>query len=135
MATILAHITIKAGAEARFEALAKELHRSTHATEHGVRAYGYWRGSDPRTYYTLLSFDDFPTFIAHQTSPHHELASPALGEVIEAMRLEWVDPIEGASTFVPTVAAPVADDADELTQRYAKRFAAQIAQWWMPFRT
>lgn len=135
MATILAHITVKAGTEARFEAIAKELHRATHATEHGVRAYGYWRGTDTRTYYTLLSFDDFPTFIAHQTSPHHEAASPDLRDVIESMRLEWVDPIDGASTFVSTVAMPVADDADELTKRYAKRFAAQIAEWWGPMRS
>ena len=25
-------------------------------------------------------------------------------------------------------------DADELTQRYAVRFAAEIAEWWLPLR-
>ena len=134
MATILAHITVKEGSEARFETLARELFVGTHTTETGVRAYEYWRGASPRTYYTLLSFDDFPTFIAHQTSEHHETASADLGAVIEAMKLEWVDPIAGASKFVPTEAKAVSTDADELTVRYAQRFAAQIADWWLTQR-
>jgi quinol monooxygenase YgiN len=134
LATILAHITIRAGEEARFEAIARELHQSTHAHETGVRAYGYWRGAEPRTYYTLLAFDDFRSFIVHQTSPHHETASPDLGKVIEGMKLEWVDPIQGASTLPPTAPQDMPADADELTTKYAQRFAAQIAQWWAPLR-
>lgn len=134
MATVLAHITIRPGGEERFEEIAKALHQSTHATEEGVRAYGYWRGAEPRHYYTLLSFTDFLTFIAHQTSPHHEDASPALGSVIEAIDLEWVDPIDGASTFGPTNLQAVPDDADELTKKYAQRFAAKVADWWLPLR-
>ena len=134
MATILAHLTIRPGGEERFEEIAKALHQSTHATEHGVRAYGYWRGAEPRHYYTLLSFTDFLTFIAHQTSEHHESASPALGSVFEAIKLEWVDPIQGASTLGPTNLQAAPDDADELTKRYAQRFAAQIADWWLPLR-
>jgi quinol monooxygenase YgiN len=134
LATILAHITIRAGEEARFEAIARELHQSTHAHETGVRAYGYWRGAEPRTYYTLLAFDDFRSFIVHQTSPHHETASPDLGKVIEGMKLEWVDPIQGASTLPPTAPQDMPADADELMTKYAQRFAAQIAQWWAPLR-
>ncbi len=134
MATILAHITVREGAETTFEAVARELFVGTHALETGVRAYEYWRGSEPRTYYTLLSFDDFPTFISHQTSEHHETASPQLGAVIESMRLEWVDPIEGASKFVTTEMKNVAPGADELTVRYSKRFAAEIADWWLTVR-
>jgi quinol monooxygenase YgiN len=134
MATILAHITIREGSEERFEALAKTLHQSTHAHETGVRAYGYWRGADPRTYYTLLAFDDFRSFIAHQTSPHHETAAPELGSVIEAMRLEWVDPIQGASTLRPTNRQDMPAGSDELTTRYAARYAAQIADWWQSLR-
>ncbi len=135
MATILAHITIRPGAEARFEEIARSLHRATHATEVGVRAYGYWRGASPRQYYALLSFDDFLTFIAHQTSDHHELASPALGSVMEAIRLEWVDPVQGASTLVPTLPQTAPENADELTKKYAVRFAAEIADWWLPLRS
>lgn len=134
MATILAHITVRAGSEAQFEALARELFVGTHTTETGVRAYDYWRGATPRTYYTLLSFEDFPTFIAHQTSGHHEAASPELGAVVETMRLEWVDPIAGASKFVPTEDKAIPSGSDELTIRYAKRFAAQVADWWLALR-
>ena len=135
MATILAHITVRAGGEPRFEEIAAVLHQATHANEQGVRAYGYWRGAEPRRYYTLLSFDDFLAFMAHQTSEHHETASAALGPVIEAITLEWVDPIQAASTLAPTNAQAVSDDADELTKKYAIRFAAQIADWWLPLRS
>jgi quinol monooxygenase YgiN len=134
LATILAHITVRAGSEQRFEDLAKALHEATHSNEQGVRAYGYWRGAKPRQYYTLLAFDDFLTFIAHQTSEHHEAASPALGSVIEAIDLEWVDPIQGASTLGPTDGQAVPADADELTKSYAARYAARIADWWLPRR-
>lgn len=134
MATILAHITIRPGGEEHFEEIAKVLHRGTHATEHGMRAYGYWRGAASRHYYALLAFDDFLTFVAHQTSEHHELASSALGAVIEAIHLEWVDPVQGASTFGPTNPQAVPDDADDLTKSYAVRFAAQIPGWWFPLR-
>ena len=130
MATILAHITITAGKEAEFEAVAQKMHAASHATEPHLRAYGYWRGSEPRTFYTLLAFDSFLDFIAHQTSDHHESLSAQITGCIEAMRLEWVDPIQGASTLPPTVSQDAPADADELTARYAKRFAAQIAAWW-----
>jgi quinol monooxygenase YgiN len=134
MATILAHITIRPGCEESFEVVARKLHHETHGTEQGVRAYGYWRGATPSHYYAILSFGDFLTFIAHQTSAHHELASTALGPLIEAIRLEWVDPVVGASTLGPTDRQAVPDDADELTKKYAVRFAAQIADWWLPLR-
>jgi len=130
MATILAHLTVKPGEEQRFEAIARHLYTATHDTETGVRRYEYWRGAEPRSYYTLLAFDDFVTFIGHQTSPHHESASPDLGAVLESIRLEWVDPLEGASPLPRTTSQPMPADADELTQKYARRFAAQIAAWW-----
>ena len=130
MATILAHITVRQGSEAEFEALARTLYERTHATETGVRHYEYWRGATPRTYYTLLSFDDHRAFIAHQTSDHHETASPELGRMIESLRLEWVDPVPGASALSPTQMQPALPDADALTVAYTDRFAAVIADWW-----
>ena len=134
MATLLAHITVRPGAERQFEEIARELYRRTHAEETAVRAYEYWRASEPRSYYTLLSFDDHRAFIAHQTGDHHEEASPRLGEVIERLRLEWVDPIAGASPRPPTEMQPAPDGADDLTARYTDRFAAQIADWWSALR-
>jgi quinol monooxygenase YgiN len=134
MVTILAHITVRAGGEERFEAVARDLYSRTHEDESGVRRYEYWRGAEPRTYYTLLSFDDHRTFIAHQTSPHHEDSSPVLGELIEGMRLEWIDPIAGASELPATDGQLAPPGADELTRRYSERFAADVAEWWRELR-
>ena len=78
MATILAHIHVHEGKEAAFEALAAQLHRDTHRLETGVRRYEYWRGAERGLYYGLLAFDDFHAFLRHQTSEHHEAASPKL---------------------------------------------------------
>ena len=134
MATILAHITVKPGAERRFEQIARELYLATHERETDVHRYEYWRGRDPGSYYTLLSFESFAAFIVHQTSVHHETASPALGEVIESLRLEWVDPITGASPLVPTEGADIGSGGTELQQLYAVRYAAQVAEWWEGLR-
>ena len=49
MTTILAHLRVKPGREARFEEIARELHRGTHAHERGVLRYEYWRGQEPRS--------------------------------------------------------------------------------------
>ena len=51
MATLLAHIRVRPGMEARFEQLATELFQATHANERAVRRYEYFRGTDPGTYY------------------------------------------------------------------------------------
>lgn len=130
MATIIAHIRVKPGSETAFEEIARRLYRATHDSETGVRRYEYWRGAEPRSYYTVLAFEDFPTFIAHQTSEHHESAAAELGAVIESLRLEWVDPVAGASDLPATHGGGIAADADELTERYSRRFAAEIAGWW-----
>jgi len=133
MATILAHIRIREGREESFEALVAELHRET-SREPGMRHYEYWRGATPGLYYCLLAFDDFHAFLAHQTSEHHEAASPKLGELIEKMRLEWVDPVKGASDLPPTEMQPLPADADALAARYHELFAPTLQAWWQPLR-
>ncbi len=130
MATILAHITVKAGEEQRFEALARSLYTDTHALESEVLRYEYWRGAEVGSYYTLLSFTDAAAFWAHQVSDHHEQAADELGEILAAIRLEWVDPLEGASELPRTTAHEVAADADEATRRAARLFAPRLAAWW-----
>ncbi|MGA9278163.1 putative quinol monooxygenase [Ilumatobacter sp.] len=134
MATLLAHITVKPGSEDAFEEIARTLYERTHADEPEVRRYEYWRGSDPRTYYTLLSFDDHHAFIEHQTSDHHETASPAIGASVESLRLEWVDPIADASPLTATDMQPAPDGANELVVTYTDRFAADVAEWWLAQR-
>jgi quinol monooxygenase YgiN len=134
MATLLAHITVKPRAEARFEAIARELFERTHAEEPNVLRYEYWRGADERTYYSLLSFPDHRGFIVHQTSDHHEVASPLIGAVVESIRLEWVDPIAGAGDLPPTDVQSAPEGADELTAKYAEQYAAKVADWWLALR-
>jgi quinol monooxygenase YgiN len=134
VATILAHIQIHPGKEAEFEALASELFEGT-VRESRKRHYEYWRSAEPGLYYCLLAFDDFHAFLAHQTSEHHEKASPQLGEFIEKIRLEWVDPVQGASELPPTEMQALPPDADELTARYHKLFAARLQDWWQPLRS
>jgi hypothetical protein len=50
--------------------------------------------------------------------------------MIESLRLEWVDPVPGASPLVPTQMQSAPPDADELTRAYTQRFAAVVAEWW-----
>jgi len=134
MATILAHIQVKAGSEQDFEATARDLYQAT-ADEPGKRYYEYWRAATPGLYYCLLAFDDFNAFLEHQTSDHHESASPRLGELIEQLRLEWVDPVLGASPLPATDSQPLAGDADELTTQYHELFGVEMQDWWMPLRS
>lgn len=134
MATILAHIKIRDGHEARFEVCAREMFASTHAMESGVRHYEYWRGAEPSTYYTLLAFDDYQSFITHQTSDHHEGAANELRAVIEDIRLEWVDPVGGASPLPATEHQAAAESASNLAKKYTETYKAVIADWWMPVR-
>ncbi len=134
MATILAHIQIHPGRAPDFEALVRDLHRAT-SREPGKRHYEYWRAASPDLYYCLLAFDDFHAFLTHQTSDHHEAASPRLGELIAKMRLEWVDPVQGASDLPPTRMQDLPTDADALTRRYHELFAPKLQDWWLPLRS
>jgi quinol monooxygenase YgiN len=118
MATFLAHITIRPDRERDFEHIVAALHQGTHEREPGVRRYEYWRGAAPRSYYAHASFDDVRAFIEHEASDHHEIALPQLREVIESIRIEWVDPVGGASALGAT------GDGD----------AVDVQPWWLPLR-
>lgn len=135
MATLLVHITVKEGSESAFEDIARDLFSVSHSKEPGLVRYEYWRGTEPRSYYAHLSFRDFSAFIAHQTSDHHESSSPEISRVVESVRLEWVDPISGASPLGSTVAQDLSDSGDALTRRYARVLEARIASWWLPLRS
>jgi hypothetical protein len=128
MATIMAHITVKEGKEACFEEVEGALWRSTHKHEKNVRRYEFFRGAEPRHYYGLLSFDDFVGFLEHQTSPHHEDAG--LGEVLESVRLEWVDPVPSASSLAPTRQQALPAGASELMAKYHAQLTPQVQSWW-----
>lgn len=134
MATILAHIQVHTGREDDFEDVVRGLYART-LEEPGHRHYEYWRGAAPGFYYCLLAFDDFDAFLVHQTSDHHESASPRLGELIREMKLEWVDPVGGASALPPTETRPVPEGADALTRKYHALFGPELQAWWPPRAT
>ncbi len=134
MATILAHIRVREGREAEFEDIARALHAATFEREDAVIHYDYWRGAAASLYYCLLAFDDFNAFIEHQTSEHHEGASPKLAELISDLKLEWVDPVGGASKLAPTRMQDLPKEASELATRYHSIFAATIQDWWTTHR-
>jgi quinol monooxygenase YgiN len=110
--------------------MAAELHRETWAHDTGCLRYEYWRGADRRLYYSLLSFEDHAAFLRHQTSEHHEAASPRIGALCETLKLEWVDPLPDASPLPATEMQPLPDDADEKTALYHGIFAATVQDWW-----
>ena len=133
MATILAHIRVQDGKEAVFEDIASEMYRATHELESGVRRYEYWRGEQPGMYYCLLSFDDFRSFLAHQTSEHHE--APDWTSVLADIRLEWVDPLPRGSDLPATEPQEVEEGASDLVKEYATAYAVKRADWWGPVNT
>ncbi len=132
MATILAHIKIKEGKEARFEELEGELWRDTHENETNVRRYEFWRGAEKGSYYGLLSFNSYNGFIEHQASPHHE--DSGLGEVIEGIQLEWIDPVPSASDLATTDTEPLFEGANDLQKQYHANFQPDVQDWWRALR-
>jgi quinol monooxygenase YgiN len=135
MASILAHIVVHEGKEVAFESLAAKMFAASHETEKHLRAYGYWRAAEPQHYYTLLGFDDYMGFMEHQSSEHHEGEATALRECIASIRLEWLDPVPGASKLRPSNTQPIPSNASPTMQRYARAMPVEIATWWLPLRT
>ena len=135
MATMLIRLKIKPGAEARYEAIQKDLYEKTHRLEKGVLRYEMWRGQETGVYYCILAFPDFNTFMLdHQISAHHEDATPPLMEVIEDESIEWVDPIQGASPLPPTVPQDLPADAPQIARTYAEVFRLTCPAWWASLR-
>ena len=136
MATLLVKLKIKPGMEARYEQIQSDLYQQTHDIEKGVvRRYEAWRGTEERTYYAILSYDDYYTFMRdHQTSSHHELATPPLMEVIEAESIEWVDPLPRASDLPPTTDQELPEEASPLVRRYHEAMGFSVPGWWANVR-
>jgi len=130
MATLLAHIRIKPGCVARFEAIVRDLYAASHASEPALLRYEYWRGEEPGLYYCFESFDDYAGFIAHEVGPHHEEAAQPLMDLVADFRLEWVDPLHGAAPLPETADAPPHADWGERERFYAEMFPHSVAAWW-----
>ena len=135
MATVLITLRIREGMEARYEQIQKDLYEKTHRLEPKVLRYEMWRGREPRSYYCLLSFPDYNTFlIDHQISDHHEEATPPLMEVIEEEGIEWVDPIQGASPLPPTNPQELPAGAPDVARTYDEVLRVLAPEWWASLR-
>jgi len=130
MATLLAHLKIIPGKEAEFETVARMLHAET-VKEPDCTRYEFYRGAEPGHYYCMENFKNFRAFLEHQASPHHEAAP--LGALIDAIRVEWIDPVQGASTFGPTDHQPAPEGATEIYRTYATKYFF-TTKWWDQYR-
>ena len=129
MATLLAHIKIKPGKEDKFEAITADMVKQTLETETGVLRYEYWKGQEENFYYCLLSFDDKWAFYRHQMSPHHE--GHDFADVLADIKLEYVDPVEGAGGDLPETKDPdLPEDADDDLKTAQERYPLDIPGWW-----
>lgn len=129
MTTLLAHIRIKSGKQEKWETIMADMVAQTFATETGVKRYEYWKGQEENFYYCLLSFEDKWAFYRHQMSDHHE--GHDFADVLTDIRLEYVDPVEGADGGLnPTTDPSLPDNAEEDMKTAQERFPIDIAGWW-----
>ena len=128
MTTLLARIRIKPDCEAQWETIMQSMVRQTLASEAGVLRYEYWKGQEPSLWYSLLAFRDKHAFFVHQDSEYHR--SAPFRDVIEDVRLEFLDPVEGASDLPRTQNPPLAADAAPGVREWEKLTPVQIADWW-----
>ena len=129
MTTLLAHIRIKPGKEAKWEAIMHDMVTQTFATEKDVKRYEYWKGQEENLYYCLLSFADKWAFYDHQMSDHHE--GHDFADVLAEIRLEYVDPVAGAGGGLGrTDDPPLPAGASEAHNAAQQRFPIAIPNWW-----
>lgn len=129
MATLLAHIKIQPGKEAKWEAIMQDMVAETFGTEDGVIRYEYWKGQEPLSYYCLLSFKDKWAFYHHQMSDHHE--GHDFADVLAGITLEYIDPVQGAGGGLPPTIDPALPDDASATMKIAQeRFPLSIPAWW-----
>lgn len=91
--TFIATLVIKAGKEAQFERLQKELSELTHAHEPGTLVYDILKSrTKERTYVVYGRFADEAAFQVHQASPFHDRLVPPIMECVEGgMDLHMLD--------------------------------------------
>jgi quinol monooxygenase YgiN len=91
--TFIATLKVKAGMEAEFERLQKELSELTHAEEPATLVYDVIKHREqPRTYVVYARFKDEAAFEYHQkTAFHDRLVPPIIACVEGAMDLQFYD--------------------------------------------
>ena len=134
MSTLLAKAKLKPEFEDFFENIARKVFRSTHDNEPAVVRYEYFRGTDERTYYVLLSFENFDGFMKHQVADYHHNVD--FMDCFEEFRLEWLDPLNGASRLVESETEGAVDPSnDDLWNNYVKNHSETTPKWWLSLRS
>ena len=134
MSTLLAKAKLKPEFEDFFENIARKVFRSTHDNEPAVVRYEYFRGTDERTYYVLLSFENFDGFMIHQVADYHHNVD--FMDCFEEFRLEWLDPLNGASRLVESETEGTVDPSHgDLWNNYVKNHSETTPKWWLPLRS
>jgi quinol monooxygenase YgiN len=83
MLAIVATLRVKAGSEADFEAVAKELVAKVNANEPGCELYQLHRSDDPQTYYFLERYRDMAAIEFHRSTPHFKELGAKMGAFME----------------------------------------------------
>ena len=82
--TFIATLVIKAGKEAAFERLQKELSELTHSSEPNTIVYDVLKSrTKPRTYVVYGRFKDEAAFQVHQASGFHDRLVPPIMACVE----------------------------------------------------
>ena len=133
MSTLLAKAKLKPEFEDFFEDIARAVFQATHQNESAVVRYEYFRGTDDRTYYVLLSFQDFDGFMEHQVADYHHNVD--FMDCFEEFRLEWVDPVDGASPLVQSQTRGTTDNSrDDRWNQYVQNHSEATPDWWLSQR-
>ena len=95
MLGVVATIRVKAGMEAQFEAVAKELVAKVTANEAGCRLYALHRGEAPQTYVFMERYVDQAAVEAHRATDYFKALGRKMGEFMdgraEIVRLKEVE--------------------------------------------
>ena len=83
MLSIVAKITVKAGSEADFEAVAKKLVAAVNANEAGCEFYQLHKGDDPLVYTFIERYRDEDATVAHRKSDHFRQYGKEMGAFMD----------------------------------------------------
>ena len=83
MLAVVAHIKVKEGTQADFEAVAKQLVEKVNENEEGCVLYQLHKGDDPLVYTFLERYKDQAATEAHRKSDHFRTLGRAMGEFMD----------------------------------------------------
>lgn len=79
MIGIVATLKVKDGAQADFEAVAKQLAAAVNADEPGCLYYALYRSDDPLVYVMMERYKDMAAVEAHRASDHYKQIGRQMG--------------------------------------------------------